>query len=212
MSAAELRPKGRHPRGYQRVEADAYFTLDAPWIVPALLDHVAIAGRILEPCAGRGHLARELRADGLDVVAEDLHAHERLVIDFVKPGADIFEKRSLAGFSWLISNFPYGAQDRMLRRLLPIAARDGCGVALLTRHQWTCAQARRDIVHEHPNFAGQIVLTSRPVWIEGTRGGGKDDYAWVVWSPEPRPASAAPFLKFADKRERARGSRLTPIP
>jgi hypothetical protein len=196
MSAAGLKPQGRHPRGYRRVEADAYFTLDAPWIVPALLDRVAIAGRILEPCAGTS----ELRAHGLDVVAEDLHAHERLVIDFVESGADIFDRRSLAGFSWLVSNFPYGAQDRMLHSLLPIADRDGCGVALLTRCQWTCAQARRDIVHEHSHFTGQIVLTSRPVWIEGTRGGGKDDYAWIIWLPEPRPAGVAPFLKFAGKR------------
>jgi hypothetical protein len=191
---------GRHPRGYARIEADAYFTFDAPWIVPALLDQVPIGGRVLEPAAGRGHLVRELRARGLEVAAADLHIHEPPLVDLIETGVDVRSLRSVSRYSWLITNFPYKLQDEVLRQLLPIAARDGCGVAILTRHQWLCAQRRRDIVHEHPNFAGQIVLTSRPVWIEGTRGGAKEDYAWCVWWPEPRPAGVAPFLKFAGKR------------
>jgi hypothetical protein len=50
------------PTRFERIEGDGYLTLDAPWIVPALLRSVPIRGRVLEPAASRGqprpHLAR----------------------------------------------------------------------------------------------------------------------------------------------------------
>ena len=47
------------PSQHERIEYDGYLTIDAPWIVPALLDGVpAIAGRILEPAAGRTDICR----------------------------------------------------------------------------------------------------------------------------------------------------------
>ena len=40
------------PTRYERIEGDGYLTLDAPWLVPALLRSAPIAGRVLEPAAG----------------------------------------------------------------------------------------------------------------------------------------------------------------
>ena len=45
---------------YSRLPLDSYFTIAADELVPWLLDAVPIYGRILEPCAGRGHLSLEL--------------------------------------------------------------------------------------------------------------------------------------------------------
>ena len=48
-------PQGRAdiaPSRYGRIEGDGYLTIDAPWIVPALLRSVSIKGRVLEPAAG----------------------------------------------------------------------------------------------------------------------------------------------------------------
>jgi hypothetical protein len=46
------------PSRHDRIEGDGYLTLDAPWLVPALLHKVPEIGRrILEPAAGRGHLS-----------------------------------------------------------------------------------------------------------------------------------------------------------
>ena len=45
-------PQGRAdiaPSRFERIEGDGYWTLDAPWIVPALLGAVPIIGRVLEP-------------------------------------------------------------------------------------------------------------------------------------------------------------------
>jgi hypothetical protein len=40
------------PSHFKRIEGDSYLTIDAPWIVPALLRSVPIKGRVLEPAAG----------------------------------------------------------------------------------------------------------------------------------------------------------------
>ena len=50
------------PSRFKRFDRDEYFTIDAGWIVPALCCAVQVEGPILEPCAGRGHMVRELRA------------------------------------------------------------------------------------------------------------------------------------------------------
>ena len=64
------------PSRHERIEYDGYLTIDAPWIVPALLERVpAITGRILEPAAGRGHLTHELRRIGLEVFSFDLRRY-----------------------------------------------------------------------------------------------------------------------------------------
>ena len=44
-------PTSRRP-AYERIEGDGYLTIDAPWVVPALLRSAPIAGRVLEPAAG----------------------------------------------------------------------------------------------------------------------------------------------------------------
>jgi hypothetical protein len=40
------------PSRYGRIEGDGYLTIDAPWVVPALLRSVPIEGRVLEPASG----------------------------------------------------------------------------------------------------------------------------------------------------------------
>ena len=39
------------PTRFERVEHDGYLTIDAPWIVPALLRSAPSEGRVLEPGA-----------------------------------------------------------------------------------------------------------------------------------------------------------------
>ena len=59
------------PTRFKRLANDGYLTLDAPWVVPALLWSVPIQGRVLEPAAGRGHLSLELQHAGFEVVSFD---------------------------------------------------------------------------------------------------------------------------------------------
>jgi hypothetical protein len=50
------------PTRYERIEGDGYLTIDAHWVVSALLRSVPIESRALEPAAGRGHLSLRIAA------------------------------------------------------------------------------------------------------------------------------------------------------
>ena len=154
------------PSQFSRLDNDNYFTIDSPWIIPALMSKVPIAGSVLEPAAGLGHMVIELRrGHGLAVTASDLHAYPDPLI----PDIEIRDLRSidtLSGFNWAITNLPYRDQDVLAAHLVELGARGGCNVALLTRAEWIVAGARRKLVHHHPHFAGVVHLTSRPRWTE----------------------------------------------
>ena len=51
-ASAIARHGGIAPTRWNRAANDAYFTIDAPWIIPALLSKVKIVGPVLEPAAG----------------------------------------------------------------------------------------------------------------------------------------------------------------
>ena len=61
MTTLQWKPPRGHadiaPSQLRRIENDGYLTIDAHWIIPALLRSVPIEGRVLEPAAGRGHLS-----------------------------------------------------------------------------------------------------------------------------------------------------------
>ena len=93
---------GIAPSRWNRTTNDAYFTIDAPWIIPALLSKVKIEGPVLEPAAGVGHLVREPRCGyGLEVIAGDLHAYEEPLVPDIG-FQDIWEIRSLQAFLVLL--------------------------------------------------------------------------------------------------------------
>jgi hypothetical protein len=79
------------------------FTLDADWIILALCRAVQVEGPILEPCAGRGHMVRQLRALGFVVRAADLYAYADSLVPDIKTGADVFDLKSLAGYRFIVT-------------------------------------------------------------------------------------------------------------
>lgn len=181
---------------YVREAADAYHTID-PMCVETLLKAWPIDdyASIMEPCAGRGHIAQALIAAGHEVQAQDLHAHADPVMQGIKSNADAFDITSLAGFTHLITNFPYNLQDKMLAHLLPIAARDGVRVATLTRAAWHLgASKRKDLVHNNPYFAGIITLPRRPWWTEDRKAAPRFEFCWNIW--DCRPRGARPFIIY----------------
>jgi hypothetical protein len=198
-ASAAARHGGIAPTRFERLSNDNYFTIDAPWIVPALLSKVRIVGQVLEPAAGVGHLVRELRhGHGLEVIASDLHAYESPLVPDIEI-RDIEAITSLRGFNFVITNLPYKDQDKLGAHLVALGARDGCNVALLTRAEWIVARKRRALVHEHRHFAGVVFLTSRPRWSEVKIASPRHNFIWAVWSAEPRPKGTPPWVQFADR-------------
>ena len=208
--SAAARSVARHggiaPTRWDRLKNDFYFTIDASWIIPALLSKVKITGPVLEPAAGVGHLVRELRRGyGLEVIASDLHAYDEPLI----PDIVVCDLRNvdLNGFRWVVTNLPYDQQDALAALLVDRGARDGCSVALLTRAEWIVAGKRRSLVHEHPNFAGVLHLTSRPRWSEINLASPRHNFIWAIWNASQRPRGVLPWVQFADRVAASRTSK-----
>jgi hypothetical protein len=138
------------PSRFERREGDGYMTIDAPWIVPALLGAVAVNGRVLEPAAGRGHISRELIRAGLAVTSFDIRHYADPLAPDIGVG-DIRALTSLAGFAWTITNLPYADLEALAWRLIDLGARDHCSTALLVRAEWIVPRARHALVHGHPH-------------------------------------------------------------
>ena len=184
------------PSRFKRFDRDEYFTIDAGWIIPALCRAVQVEGPILEPCAGRGHMVRELRAQGFVVRGADLYAYADTLVPDIKSVADIFDFKSLAGYRFIVTNLPYREQAAILAHLLPIAARDGVA--------WRSWRVRVELGRGSPRahsqnaqFAGEVRLTKRPVWVRPAIASPRHWFSWFVWSPEPRAPTQDPFLRFA---------------
>jgi hypothetical protein len=100
---------------------------------------------------------------GFEVIASDLRAYASPLVPDIEV-RDIWAIDSLRGFGFVVTNLPYQDQDKLGAHLIALGARDGCGVALLTRAEWIVARRRRNLVHEHPNL-GVLHLTSRAALI-----------------------------------------------
>jgi hypothetical protein len=201
MTASWTPPAGHAdiaPSGFARLENDGYLTLDAPWIVPALLCSVPVAGRILEPAAGRGHISLELKRAGFDVASFDIELYADPLVDDITIG-DIRKLESLAGFDWVVTNLAYNDLEELAEILIKFGIRDGCNVALLVRAEWIIPKARRNLIHCHPWFAGVVMLTARPRWVppELGRASPRHNFAWAVWGATPRVGDAR--IRFAGK-------------
>jgi hypothetical protein len=186
------------PTRFERIEGDGYLTLDAPWIVPALLGAMPIKGRVLEPAAGRGHISLELKRAGLIVESFDIRAYENPLVPDIGQG-DIRSLESLAGFSWAVTNLPYGDLEELAEILVRLGTRDRCGVALLVRAEWPIAKARHNLIHRHPWFHGVVMLTSRPRWVprEQETASPRHNFAWAIWGAQPRVGDA--WIRWAGK-------------
>ena len=185
----------------RELDNDNYFTIDSPWIIPALMSKVPIAGSVLEPAAGLGHMVIELRrGHGLAVTASDLHAYPDPLI----PDIEIRDLRSidtLSGFNWAITNLPYRDQDVLAAHLVELGARDGCNVALLTRAEWIVAESpppasaspSKLCWRRSPDVATTL---NRELFLASPR----HNFIWAVWSAEPRPPGVDAWVRFADRR------------
>ena len=173
---------------YDRTDRDAYYTLEADRLIPALHRHVGIAGKVHEPAAGQRHMAIELeKIPGVTgVVCSDIQA---------APGVIQMPIEAIAGdldVDWVVTNLPFRGQDDLMAHLLAIYPQ--ARHAYLVRSAFIAPAKRGALIHNNPRFAGSIVISKRPRWIENSSGSPAVDYSWIVFDREGR--AAAPFLAF----------------
>ena len=138
----------------------------------------------------------ELKRAGLIVESFDIRAYENPLVRDIGQG-DIRSLESLAGFSWAVTNLPYGDLEELAEILIKLGVRGRCNVALLVRAEWIIPKARRNLVHHHPWFA--VMLTARPRWVPRERAlaSPRHNFAWAVWGAALREGD--PWLRFAGK-------------
>jgi hypothetical protein len=103
----------------------------------------------------------------------------------------------------VVTNLPYEDLTELATHLIQLGARDHCGVALLVRAVWIVPKARRKLIHHHPNFAGVVMLTTRPRWVPPgpDSESPRHNFAWGVWGATPRVG--VPWLRFAGRSDMA---------
>jgi hypothetical protein len=126
-----------------RIANDKYFTPAV--LTEGLLARVPIKGRVIEPCAGEGAIAKVLFEHGLDVTLSDITGVCDAPTDASTP--EFWEYHR--GYDWAISNPPYGGQ--LPDKIVPLAFDNvTTGVAMLLRITWSepCA-SRGNWLEEH---------------------------------------------------------------
>ena len=181
--------------GYTRIPFDAYHTIDKRAVI-ALNEVWSVAGkRILEPCAGKGCMMRDLEHKGAQVVGTDLLAYPDADPRIVTPlnlfdltGFDIARNNVEAA----VTNPPFKHVAEVTRHLLKIAP--DSWVVILARAQFLFARKREDL-YRSARFHALVPLPFRLNWFEHSLTAGTADHAWYLWRPASW-ARIAPVVWF----------------
>lgn len=178
---------GVNKNSVERHENDLYAT--PPLGTYALLKTLGsrVPQTILEPCAGRGHIAAELARSGRTIIAHDLFSYENLVF-LVESGYDA-ELPLIWPADGVITNPPY--YKDLPRKLVLKWIQEYDFVACFLRLTFLESKKRKKLFTEHP--PSDIIICSDRISFIGTTEnkteptakqdqiGGLIAYAWFVW-------------------------------
>jgi hypothetical protein len=142
---------------------------------------------IWEPCAGRGAIARILRAAGRTVVTHDLVAYEG-ADPGIESGIDfLMERQAPIGCACVVTNPPFKLADAFIRHGLAL----GCDVIVLLRLMAIEGANRTDLMDTFCRrvHAGieRLPQMHREGWEGPKQSNSGAPFAWFVFSPTPRP-------------------------
>ena len=147
---------------YARIKDDNYQTVDSRCI-QALVDTVALSGRIIDCCSPDGSgIVDSLK--GMGYLARGV--------------ADAFG--NFEGM-WVVSNPPYkrGLVDKIINAQIDRLGNVE-GVAMLLRNNFDFAKSRY-IMFTSPYYYGQIHMMFRPWWSEDKKAQPIHNFVWHIW-------------------------------
>ena len=140
-----------------------------------------------DPCAGDAALLDGLGfvGSGSDLFPAAYPSDARLLLAPVDARDPKALARVLNDARALVSNPPFGRDALPIAESLVELVHAGSVemAALLLPALWEAAGGPRRVALMRA-MALRIVCCWRPIWIEGTAGGGKLNYAWHVWTRE----------------------------
>lgn len=179
---------------YARKENDLYQT--EPWATEALLRHYPVRGKhVWEPAAGNHLIADVLTEHGAFVLPSDIATYDRQHAWV----ADFFAEPTSVSCDAIITNPPYGKQNRIAVKFARLALERCSGlVALLLTAKFDFGKTRADLFENNPRFAAKIALVDRIQWFPGDTT-GTEDHAWYVWRPS-KEMIRAPLALYGGKK------------
>ena len=160
--------------------------------------------RILEPAAGRGAIARELRTEGWTVIAHDLIDYEGRDYD-ISVGINFFEARELGYLDAIVTNPPYRLADHFIRKGLEL----GVPVIVLLRLMALEGAKRSDIMeHLRHVFVGieRLPMMHREGWTGPRIESAAMPFAWFFFHPTKRQGDIFTVSRISWREEAANES------
>ena len=162
----------------------------------ALLKYESLMGRIWEPCAGRGAIARLLIQAGHDVVCHDLNAWSGADEGIETPIDFLLEQQAPQGCRTIVTNPPYNILNPFLRHSLQLV--DTVIVLLPLMRQE--GSTRSDLIDYHLKrvwaFRERLPMMHREGWEGKKTGIGGVPFGWFVFGTQPH----APDTGFTTRR------------
>ncbi len=164
-----------------RVNRDYYPT--PPIATIALLKNFELPNSVWEPCAGKGHISKELMLHGHDVYSTDLYSYEGAFVD-IDSGKN-FLTCKLPDVEAIVTNPPFKSNmpELFLRRVLEDGRYDV--VAIFSRLTFMESARRHRLFTD--NLPAKILVFSERVnchedFLDRNNGlGGMVAYAWFIW-------------------------------
>jgi hypothetical protein len=198
------------PSGYDRVSKDAYFSID-PVIGDDLIwtfTEIGLRYRsmtVMEPCAGRGDLMRQLRSHGMHVAGYDLYDHPGRLGSNIVTGVDVLDFTGTP-LDMIVTNPPYKSPsaERVAEILLTHAPKQW--IALLVSVMWLAGRSnKRRKLFQGGRLHSITFLGRRPTWMEESIGdpdnAPKQDFVWALWRPAEPRTSKPTIVLWAPARE-----------
>src|SRR6185312_9047350 len=132
-------------------------------------------------------------AAGWPVIASDLLPRADGIVrhDFLRDPAPA-EAHGAA----IVTNPPFNALDRFMRRgLVLLDCGDASALVLLLRNDALTAGSRAWALNR---ASAQFACCWRPIWLPGTRGGGRWSNAWMMWRADRAGPPVTRYLRRAD--------------
>lgn len=152
-----------------------YYPTPAP-VTRELLRRESFPGPILEPCAGQGHMVRELKRHGLEVWSNEPFPQNFQTND----RRDFLQYESRGACQSIVANPPYRHAEKFIRKAIELGFQKH---AWLLRFQFIEGSKRFPFFRDHP--PARLWAFSRRVQVS-ERGlknpiGGMIVYAWWIW-------------------------------
>jgi hypothetical protein len=159
---------------------------------------------LLEPCAGRGAISRELKAGGWRVISRDLVAYDGADED-IQPEDDFFSTWQVPHLQAIVTNPPFKRVNEFIRHGLRL----GLPVIVLLRLMYLEGARRSDLLqHLYHVYIGieRLPKFQRESWKGNRLKTETAPFAWFVFQPQRRTGDMFTASRISWREEIKDGS------